>query len=77
MHNFVVDWTVPRVRVQTPLAVKEGPGVCIAYTVLSLAFASPSNKQLKVIAIGAGVFGILPAYKIQRHIENVDLVTFD
>lgn len=35
------------------------------------------RKDLKVIVIGAGAAGILAAYKLQRHLDNVDLKIFE
>jgi cation diffusion facilitator CzcD-associated flavoprotein CzcO len=38
---------------------------------------SPGNRKLKIIVIGAGVSGILIAYKIQKHLENVELKIYE
>lgn len=38
---------------------------------------SPENCELKIIAIGAGVSGILAAYKIQKQLKNVRLRIYE
>lgn len=35
------------------------------------------QRKLKVLCIGAGASGLLLAYKIQRHFDNVDLEVFE
>lgn len=37
----------------------------------------PKNRKLKVLSIGAGVTGILNAYQIQKHCENVEHVVYE
>lgn len=40
-------------------------------------WGDPKNRKLKVITIGAGVSGILMAYQIQKHCENVEHVIYE
>lgn len=47
------------------------------YNVPDLTYASPENRKIKVITIGAGFAGILIAYKFQKELQNVDLVIYD
>lgn len=35
------------------------------------------ERHVKVICVGAGASGLLFAYKIQRHFENVDLIIYE
>ena len=35
------------------------------------------QRKLKVIVIGAGASGLLLAYKLQRHFDNLDLKVFE
>lgn len=35
------------------------------------------ERNVKVICVGAGASGLLFAYKIQRHFQNVDLVVYE
>lgn len=37
----------------------------------------PKNRKLRVLSIGAGVSGILNAYQIQKHCENVEHVIYE
>lgn len=47
------------------------------YTVPKLTLFDPANRHLKIITIGAGVSGILMAYKIQKHMPNVELKIYE
>lgn len=35
------------------------------------------QRKLKVVVIGAGASGLLLAYKLQRHFDNLDLKVFE
>jgi hypothetical protein len=48
-----------------------------SYTVPKLTLFDPANRPLKVITIGAGVSGILMAYKIQKQMQNVELKIYE
>lgn len=37
----------------------------------------PSTRKLRVLAIGAGVSGIMMAYEIQKHCQNVEYVIYE
>lgn len=37
----------------------------------------PQNRHLKVISLGAGVMGMIMAYNLQKHCENVDLTIYE
>lgn len=36
-----------------------------------------TKRTLKVICIGAGASGLLLAYKLRRHFDNLDLVVYE
>ncbi|EXJ86699.1 hypothetical protein A1O3_03652 [Capronia epimyces CBS 606.96] len=48
-----------------------------SYQIPDVTYRSPSNRRVKVIAIGAGVSGIQVAYQIQKQCENVDLQIYE
>ncbi|KAI9733512.1 MAG: hypothetical protein M1818_007260 [Claussenomyces sp. TS43310] len=48
-----------------------------AYKIPDVTYGSPQNRRLKVINIGAGVAGILNAYKIQKNCQNVDFTIYE
>lgn len=37
----------------------------------------PSNRKIRVLTIGAGISGILMAYQLQKHCENVEHVLYE
>ena len=37
----------------------------------------PKNRKLRVLTIGAGVTGILMAYRIQKDVQNVEHVIYE
>lgn len=37
----------------------------------------PKNRHLKVITLGAGIMGMITAYEIQKHCENVELTIYE
>lgn len=49
----------------------------VTNTIPNIVAFSPENRKLKVITIGAGVSGILIAYKIQKHLQNVELKIYE
>ena len=40
-------------------------------------FQDPSTRKIKIITIGAGFSGILLAYQIQKHCQNVENVIYE
>lgn len=47
------------------------------YSVPKLTLFDPANRPIKIITIGAGVSGILMAYRIQKHMQNVELKIYE
>ncbi|KAH8654484.1 flavin-binding monooxygenase-like protein [Tricladium varicosporioides] len=47
------------------------------YKIQDITFKDPKNRRLKVLTIGAGVSGIMMAYKIQKDCENVEHVIYE
>ena len=45
------------------------------YKIQDITFGDPKNRRLKVLTIGAGVSGIMMAYKIQKDCEKYVLST--
>ncbi|EME39601.1 hypothetical protein DOTSEDRAFT_56930 [Dothistroma septosporum NZE10] len=43
----------------------------------NITWHDPKNRKIKVLTIGAGVSGILMAYQIQKHCENVEHVMYE
>lgn len=37
----------------------------------------PNNREIRVLTIGAGISGILMAYQLQKHCENVEHVVYE
>jgi len=48
-----------------------------AYSVPDITYYSPQNRKIRVLTIGAGVSGIMMAYQIQKHCENVEHVIYE
>lgn len=42
-----------------------------------LTFNDPNNRKLRVLTIGAGVTGILMAYRLQKDTPNVEHVIYE
>lgn len=42
------------------------------YKIPDITLHDPANKKLRVITIGAGMSGIMMAYKIQEQMKNVE-----
>ena len=42
-----------------------------------ITYNDPSNRKIRVLTIGAGVSGILMAYRIQKDCPNVELSTYE
>lgn len=42
-----------------------------------LTWNDPNNRKIRVLTIGAGISGILMAYQLQKHCENVEHVVYD
>ena len=40
-------------------------------------YNDPKNRKLRVLTIGGGVTGILMAYQIQKHCENIEHVIYE
>lgn len=48
-----------------------GPASCSeGYKIPDITFRDPTNRRIKVLTIGAGVSGILVAYKIQKECQK-------
>jgi len=47
------------------------------YEVPDIVLNDPKNRPLRVITIGAGLSGILTAYKLQTKCENVEHVVYE
>jgi hydroxyversicolorone monooxygenase len=43
----------------------------------NITYNDPSNRKLRVLTIGAGVTGILMAYRIQKDTPNVEHVIYE
>lgn len=42
-----------------------------------LTWMDPNNRKLRVLTIGAGISGILMAYRLQKDCENVEHVIYE
>lgn len=47
------------------------------YVVPDIILGGPTTRKIKVLSIGAGVTGIMNAYLIQKHMENVEHVVYE
>ncbi|KAF4335970.1 sterigmatocystin biosynthesis monooxygenase stcW [Fusarium beomiforme] len=47
------------------------------YHIPFVPIGDPGNRRLKIITIGAGFGGVMLAYNIEKHCENVDLVMYE
>ncbi|KIW22105.1 uncharacterized protein PV07_12521 [Cladophialophora immunda] len=47
------------------------------YEVPNVVLGNPQNRKVRVLSIGAGVSGILMAYRIQKDCQNVEHVIYD
>ncbi|KAF9761613.1 hypothetical protein IL306_003765 [Fusarium sp. DS 682] len=47
------------------------------YHIPFVPIGDPWNRRLKIITIGAGFGGVMLAYNIEKHCENVDLVMYE
>lgn len=47
------------------------------YEVPMITLNDPANRPLRVITIGAGLSGVMMAYKIQESTENVEHIIYD
>ncbi|OPB44503.1 hypothetical protein A0O28_0028220 [Trichoderma guizhouense] len=54
-----------------------GTGDSDAYEVLDITLNDPKNRPLKAITIGAGISGIMMAYKIQEMCINVEHIIYE
>lgn len=43
----------------------------------NVTYLDPQNRKLRVLTIGGGITGILMAYQIQKHCENVEHVVYE
>ena len=44
------------------------------YDIPNITLDDPKNRRIKVLSIGAGLSGIMNAYHIQKHCQNVEHV---
>ncbi|KAI9657476.1 MAG: hypothetical protein M1821_003158 [Bathelium mastoideum] len=54
-----------------------GPPGSSGYSIPDIVYNDPINRKLRVLTIGAGVSGILMAYKIQKEVQNVEHVIYE
>ncbi|KAH7409527.1 flavin-binding monooxygenase-like protein [Cadophora sp. MPI-SDFR-AT-0126] len=47
------------------------------YQIPDVTFRAPENRRMKVLTIGAGISGIMMAYKIQKHCKNVEHIIYE
>ncbi|KAK7181161.1 hypothetical protein DPSP01_010617 [Paraphaeosphaeria sporulosa] len=47
------------------------------YNIPNITYNDPSTRRMKILTIGAGLSGILLAYQIQKHCENVEHVIYE
>ncbi|KAK5550925.1 hypothetical protein LTR46_011068 [Exophiala xenobiotica] len=48
-----------------------------SYTIPDVVLNSPHTRRIRVISIGTGLSGIMNAYHIQKHCENVELALYE
>lgn len=61
----------------TPGYAKNGVLRNEAYTIPDVVLNSPCTRKIRVISIGTGLSGIMNAYHIQKHCENVELALYE
>jgi hypothetical protein len=44
------------------------------YDIPNITYDDPKNRKLRILSIGAGFSGIMNAYHIQKHVQNVEHV---
>ncbi|KAL9092883.1 MAG: hypothetical protein Q9165_004301 [Trypethelium subeluteriae] len=54
-----------------------GPPGSSGYDIPDIIYDNPDNRRIRVLTIGAGVSGILLAYKIQKELKNIDHVIYE
>ena len=47
------------------------------YEIPDIILDGPTTRTIKVLSIGAGISGIMNAYLIQKHMENVEHVIYE
>jgi hydroxyversicolorone monooxygenase len=47
------------------------------YEIPDIILGGPTTRKIKVLSIGAGITGIMNAYLIQKHLENVEHVIYE
>ncbi|KAF2741842.1 FAD/NAD(P)-binding domain-containing protein [Sporormia fimetaria CBS 119925] len=47
------------------------------YEIPNIVYNDPSSRKLKVLTVGAGFSGILMAYQIQKHCQNIEHVIYE
>lgn len=62
--------------IQTPKWDYSQPGSA-GYDIPDTTFDDPANRPIKIISIGAGLTGILNAYQLQKHCQNVEHVIYE
>jgi hydroxyversicolorone monooxygenase len=48
-----------------------------SYQIPDIVLNSPATRKIRVLSIGAGVSGVMNAYEIQKHCENVEHVIYE
>ncbi|KAF2237898.1 FAD/NAD(P)-binding domain-containing protein [Viridothelium virens] len=54
-----------------------GPPGSSGYDIPDIIYDNPNNRKIRVLTIGAGVSGILLAYKIQKELQNIEHVIYE
>ena len=44
------------------------------YDIPDTTWLDPNNRKIRVLSVGGGVSGILAAYQIQKHCQNVEQI---
>lgn len=65
--SISISHTVSALRATTDFSIRESNAMA----------DDPNNRKLKVLTIGAGVTGILMAYRLQQDTPNVDHVIYE
>ncbi|KAH8811635.1 flavin-binding monooxygenase-like protein [Xylogone sp. PMI_703] len=56
---------------------QDNSAISSKYEVPDIVLFDPKNRKLKILTIGAGVSGIMMAYKIQKECENVEHIIYE
>jgi NADPH-dependent glutamate synthase beta subunit-like oxidoreductase len=62
---------------QTNNGIVADPTADEPYKISDHTLHTPGNRKLRISMIGAGVSGIMMAYKLSKHFQNYDLKIFE